>query len=423
MRDIHLKCCYDPKLEAEGHCINCNVPLCKTCVTYAELNEGICRACRRQKSFLKIYGTSRIIICGLGIVFLVVSLIWISPGNLMNGFVYGLLGVMGAVAINMLTLALMSRFLLSNLEPHQKVFVALARYSVSGNKVFFNQAIKAMKKVEDMFQYKDALFDQLVSILILQPFDLPNEWVEYLCENFIFTEQELLDGILEFGTDVFEENIFNQHHYQAIEPYIEVLKRTEKTELYNKLIDQILERLEKVDLKAVIQPPPVSFQGTQPQPVREEPSVVKDRAFLTELKLIDYELEEFLTKAKRKKDWKKISEIIEDYELPKVPKSTFEAARAMATQTQQTMKGPNGIPGTADDLGNPNKVKICAECGISFYKDHLSTYVFRDISVNVCSECLATLNKEGHREPRLLASIRKPEEYKKVVDDSKEDDN
>jgi hypothetical protein len=332
----------------------------------------------------------------------------------------------------MLVLVLLSRMLLVNLKPHQKVFVALARYSVSGNKVFFTQAIRAMKRVENMELYKDALFDQLVSILILQSYDLPLDWITYFCDNFKLTKEELLEGILKFGTDVFEENIFNQHHYQAIEPYIEVIKEAERDDLYHALIDKVLKRLENTDLKAAMRPPPITYQpmpgqqGMQQQPQsqaqRENPSVIRDRAFLTELKLIDEELKEFLVKSGRDKDWKKLNDVIEVYELPKVPKSTLDAARLMASQTQTQMKGPDGVAGTADDLGDPSKVKICAECGNTFTKDQLISYTFRDISVNVCSDCNQKLEDDGHREPRLLAGIRKPKEHKKLKDEAEDSD-
>ncbi|NHJ85938.1 MAG: hypothetical protein FK734_10785 [Asgard group archaeon] len=411
-----MKCCYDPEIESEGNCVQCNVPLCKTCLGNAQLEEGLCQACLRQKKMLKIYQIFRISVCALGVGWLVIAFIIISD-TFWDKLIYGSLGLMGAFAINMLTFYLLSRMLLSNLQSHQKVFVALARYSVTGNKVFFTQAIKAMKKVDDMTPYRDALFDQLVSILILQPYDLPTDWVEYLCENFKLTEKELLDGLLEYGTDVFEENIFNQHFYQAIEPYIEILNRTKKYDIYNKLMDQLMERLEKVDLKAATRPTPMAVPGQQEYQQRDPPNVVHDKAFLTELKLIDAELEEFLIKHKRGDDWKKIDEVISAYDLPKVPKSTFDAAKMLAMQQQQQLKGPDGIAGTSDDLGDPNKVKICAECGITFNKDEMSSYVFRNIKVNVCSECLAKLEKDGHREPRLLAQILRPgEEHQEVLE-------
>ncbi|HUT82963.1 MAG TPA: hypothetical protein VMZ29_17335 [Candidatus Bathyarchaeia archaeon] len=410
-----MKCCYDPELDSEGNCINCNVPLCKTCYTNAQLNEGLCQACLRQKRFLRIYGFYRIAICGLGIGWMVLSF-FIFPneggGFFGPGLTYGILGLLAAFAINMITLVLMSRALLSNLKPQQKVFVALARYSVSGNKVFFNQAIKAMKKVPDMTPYRDALFDQIVSILILQPHDLPTDWIEYVSEKFLLSEEELLSGILEFGQDVFDDNIFQYHYYQAIEPLIEIYKRTNRKDLYNQLIDRLIQRLNSIDLKAATKPSPVNFPGMpqqQQQPEKESASVLQDKAFLTELKLIDFELEEFLTKAKRKKDWEKINEIIEQFELPKVPKNTFDAARTMVSQQQKRPEGPDGIPGTIDDVKD-SKYKICAECSQSFPKEQLSSYVYKNIKVNVCSECSIKLEQDGHRAPRLLASITKHDE-------------
>ncbi|MHA1220284.1 MAG: hypothetical protein ACTSQB_00980, partial [Candidatus Heimdallarchaeota archaeon] len=111
------------------------------------------------------------------------------------------------------------------------------------------------------------------------------------------------------------------------------------------------------------------------------------------------------TKSKRKKDWNKIKTIIDQYELPRVPKSTFDAAKAMAAQKQQRPSGQDGIPGTVDDIVDLSKVKLCAECSRSYPKDQLSSYVYNENKVKVCSECLVILEKDGHREPKLLASI------------------
>ncbi|NHJ31661.1 MAG: hypothetical protein FK732_02255 [Asgard group archaeon] len=417
-----MKCCYDPEIESDGTCVNCRVPLCKTCLTDADLSDGLCLACNRQKKTFRFFGYFRIGMCSLGMVWLALSFLVIFPGNMTNGFTYGLLGLLGAFALNTVAAQIIQRSTFWGLKPEQRAFVLLHRYSVSGNKMYFNQAMRALKKIEDMTPFKDALFDNIVSILIYLPYDLPADWIEFLSENFNMTDKELLDGILEFGIDVFEENIFNNHIYQAIEPSIEILKRTDNEKMYHVLVDRILDRLKGIDFKAVSRPSAYVIPGMpQQQSQQEPPSVIRDRAFLTELKMIDAELEDFLTRTKRDSDWKAIADIINNYELPKVPKSTFEAAKAMAARTQQQMKGPDGIAGTEDDTGDPSKVKICAECGISFSEEHLKAYIFRDISVNVCSECYSTLEKEGHREPRLLASIRKPKEYKKLVEEAEED--
>jgi hypothetical protein len=404
--------------------VNCRVPLCKTCLTETELGDGLCRTCSRQKKIYRYSRYSQIGVCGLGMVWLAIASFVLFPGDLQNGFTYGMLGLLGAMVLNYIVGILLKRSYLWGLRPEQKAFVSLHRYSVTGDKMYLNQGIRFLSKIDERKAFKDALFDQLVSILIYLPYDLPNDWVAYLCENFSLTEEELFDGILEFGIDVFEENIFNNHIYQAIEPYIEILKRTDNEKLYHVLIDNILARLNTIDFKAVSRPPAYVIPGMpQQQQQQDSAQTIRDRAFLTELKMIDAELEDFLTKSKRKSDWKAINDILSNYELPKVPKSTFEAAKAMATQQQQQMKGPDGVAGTADDLGDPSKVKICAECGNSFNEDDLLAYVFRDISVNVCSNCNRTLEKDGHREPRLLASIRKPKELKKVVEKTEEDED
>ncbi|MHA1837559.1 MAG: hypothetical protein ACTSVH_06270, partial [Candidatus Heimdallarchaeota archaeon] len=314
--------------------------------------------------------------------------------------------------------------LISDLEPHQKVFVALSRYSITGNKIFFTQSLNAMKKVDDMTIYRDALMDHLISILILQPYDLPTDWLGYLSENFKLTEEEILNGMVEFGIDMFEDNIFIQHHYQALELFIDILKRTSNVEEYNKLIDRILEEIAKVDIKAVNKKAAPRIPGVDPtqQPKRDDPSVIRHRAFLTEITMLDSDLEEFMISQKRQKDFKKIQDIIEQFDLPAVPKNTLAAARALLpTQKGYQTQGPDQLAGTPDDALEVPKVKLCAECEQSFNKDDMLSYVYNDIKVNVCANCAVTLEKEGHREPKLLAAIKKPEAHKKSVNKEEKD--
>ena len=286
-----------------------------------------------------------------------------------------------------------------------------------------------MSKVEDMSIYKDAMFDQIVTVLILQPYDLPYDWVGFLATNFKITEQELLDGILEFGTDVFYENIFNHYHYQAMEPYIEILNRQERDDLYNKLLDDIILRLKDVDLKEINKPPEyIPGQPGQPNTMKkQEPKIIRQKAFLTQLTMIDEELGEFLKRVGREKDHKKILEFTENYELPAVPKSSFDAVKALARgqqpqqgQQQQTQQTRQQIPTSprSDLIAPPQQneevepddtvqLRTCAECGGSFPKHELSSYTYEKLKVKVCSKCNKALEADGHREPKLLAKMNK----------------
>ncbi|MHA1505496.1 MAG: hypothetical protein ACTSPT_09950, partial [Candidatus Heimdallarchaeota archaeon] len=280
-----MKCAYHPLEDADERCTVCNITLCKNCHADSELNDGMCHSCRRQQKIGQMYKYIRYGVWGLGISWIIVALM------------YGSIGIAGAIFTNFLIAFILSRMLISDLEPHQKVFVALSRYSITGNKIFFTQSLNAMKKVDDMQIYRDALMDHLISILILQPYDLPTDWLGYLSENFKLTEEEILNGMVEFGIDMFEDNIFIQHHYQAMELFIDILKRTNNVEQYNKLIDRILEEIAKVDLKAVNKKAAARIPGVDPtqQPQREEPSVVRHRAFLTEITMLDSDLEEFMS--------------------------------------------------------------------------------------------------------------------------------
>jgi len=419
-----LKCAYHPLEEAEERCTVCNITLCKNCHADSQLNDGMCHSCRRQQKISKIYTYIRYSVWGVGITWVIISLfIFTNVESWLDKILIGSTGIAGAILVNFIFAFILSRMLISDLKPHQKLFVALSRYSITGNKVFFNQAVSSMKKVDDIKLYQDALIDHIVSIIILQPHDFPSDWLGYLSEQFHFTEEELLAGIVEFGIDVFENNIFIQHHYQALESYIDILNRTNNEELYNHLVDRIIQEIQKIDLKAVNKPSPVRIPGVDPtqQPQREEPSTIRHRALLTELKLLDSELEEFMEKVNRQADFKIIKDIIDPFELPSVPKNTLAAARSLAFQTQDQPRGPDGIPGTVDDVLDVTKTKICAECGNSFNKADMQSYLFKKTKVNVCNNCFETLKKEGHREPKLLAAIKKPQEYKKSTSEKEQE--
>jgi len=418
-----LKCAFHPLEDAEERCTVCNITLCKNCYADSELNDGMCHSCRRQQKISKIYTYIRYGVWALGIAWVIIAIIIFSGvKSWLDIILYGSMGIAGAIFTNFIIAYILSRMLISDLAPHQKLFVALSRYSITGNKIFFNQAIKTLNKVEDVRIYQDALMDHIVSILILQPYDLPSDWLGYLSEQFKFTEEELLAGIVEFGVDVFEDNIFIQNHFQALEPFIDILNKTEKVDIYNKLVDRILDEISKVDIDAISKSAPVRIPGVDParQPTKEEPSTIRHRAFLTEVKLLDAEIEEFMEKQNRQKDFAKIKNIIDNFELPSVPKNTLDAARSLISQRQSPYQakgitqgqGPDGIAGTADDALDVPKVKVCAECSMSFNKDEMISYVFEDVKVNVCRNCGETLEKEGHREPKLLAAIKKPQKNK-----------
>ena len=422
-----MKCVYHPLEESEERCTICNVPICKTCKAEADLeHEGACHACTRQIKISKFYQYFRYGSCGLGIVWLVVAMIvFTNVPNFLTRISYGIYGLLGSFVLNFLAAFILTRMMLSDLEPHQRVFVGLSRYAATGNKIFFTQALKAMEKVEDMSQYKDALFDQIVTVLILQPYDLPMDWVGYLAENFKLNEDDLLAGILEFGTDVFYENIFNHSHYQAIEPYIEVLSRTKNHDLYNKLIDDILENLKDIDLKELNKPPEYipGQPGQAPRMKKQDPKTIRDKAFLTELTLIESELEEFLTQTGRDKDYKKIVAFTDNFELPAVPKSSFDAVKALAQGQvpQQSAQTPQqAMPASPrsdviapvqssieEEPEDTVQLRTCAECGQSFPKHELVSYAYEKVTVKVCSKCNKKLEKDGHRQPKLLADMNK----------------
>ncbi len=431
-----MKCVYHPIVESEERCAICNVSICKSCVTEAELdNSGACQTCARQAKIGKFYHYFRIGSCATGIIWLIASMIIFSnETKLMTRFSYGLYGLLLSFLLNFLAAFILTRMMISNLKPHQRVFVGLSRYAISGTKIFFNQALKAMSKVDDMSQYQDALFDQIVSILILQPFDLPADWVSYLSENFKITEQELLDGILEFGIDVFYDNIFNHYHYQAIEPYIEILNRQKRDDLYNKLLDDILLRLKNVDLDVLNKPPEYipGQPGQQPTLKKRDPKTIQNTALLSELSLIDVELGDFLKRVGREKDHQKILNFTDNFNLPAVPKSSFDAVKALARgqqsqqqtqqpqqtlqpqQTQQPMLSDSqrnliALPPQQEELASDETVhlKTCAECGESFAKHELSSYTFEKVKVRVCNKCNKILEADGNRKPKLLANMDK----------------
>ncbi|MEA2071495.1 MAG: hypothetical protein U9O98_09420 [Asgard group archaeon] len=406
-----MKCVYHPTVEAEERCSICNVPFCSECSTEASLNEGRCKTCRHQIKIQKIYQIVRFSMCGAGLVWAVLAFI-LFEGDTMTKISYGLYGILGVLVINFVSQFIFMRLLLSNLKPHQKVFVGLARYAATGHKVFLDQALNNYDKIKDKEQYRDALFDQIVSIIILQPYDFPKDWVEYFSETFDISQEELLEGMLEFGQDVFYENIINRSHYQAMEPYFQIIKRTENHKLFHEFMDEIVEKVQQIDIKKLSKPEPIQIPGTDKQetPVRD-PQAIQDKAFLTELKLLEKEIETFLTDNDREEDWETIKAVIKNFKLPPVPKSTFEAAKQMATrqQTQQQLPSeqlPEGEQVIETAEPSAPVIKDCAECGNAFPVNEMETYTFNDISVKVCRKCREKLEEEGHRELTLLAELR-----------------
>jgi len=127
--------------------------------------------------------------------------------------------------------------------------------------------------------------------------------------------------------------------------------------------------------------------------------------------MLDGEIEEFMISQKRQDDFVLIRNIIDSFELPAVPKNTLAAARSLLPQAQQQYRGPDkgadGISGTIDDALDVIKTKKCAECGDAFDREIMQRYIYNDVKVNVCNNCAEILEKEGHREPKLLSQVKK----------------
>lgn len=421
-----MKCVYHLETEAEEKCSRCGAPLCDICYTDAELNEELCKICRRELRAFRIVRYVQLGSCGLGIAWVIVALFLPFGGlDFWSKLLIGFAGIAAAFVINYIAIFIMTRTLFAGLEPQNKAILNLHRYAVTGMKQYFNQAIKIMNKLPDFERYKDAFYDQLVTILILQHFDLPTDWVDYFSEIFKVEEEELLENILVYGTDVFYENIFNNYNYQAIEPFIEITKRTDRDDLFNKLVDEILTNLENVDLTELTKPSSYSIPGMpqqQQQVQRESPTVLRQKALLTELKLIEEDLKQYLKHVDREEDFQKIKQIIDQYELPAVPKNTFDAVKMIGKQPQQTQQAQqtptqpqqvstqSQVPGLiapppqSEETTTEQEVhmRTCAECGKKFSKEQLKSYKFEDIKVKVCSDCLTLLKKEGNRKPKQL---------------------
>ncbi|MCF2144082.1 MAG: hypothetical protein K9W42_10305 [Candidatus Heimdallarchaeota archaeon] len=327
-----MKCCYHPDQEAEGSCAYCAVPLCKTCLVDAKPNNGYCLTCLRQKQFARTFNYLRLLVWFAGIAWMILAYFIFEPtqgDDWSYALAFSVLGPVVAVIINRLMFHVFIRLLLSNLEPQQRFFVALFRYSLTGKKSFFTQAVNALKRVPNPEYYKDAFYEQLIAVLILQPFALPAYWSDHLSSASGVKEEELLCELLTYGREIFLENIFKNHHYQAITTFIELLEKTALKDPYNELIDSIMARLESVDLEEIkrYQPHKIANRIVLQAKQEEPQKVLVDKAFLTELKLIEEDLEIFFRNENRSKDWRKIAEITKQLQLPMMPKATFEAAR------------------------------------------------------------------------------------------------
>ena len=327
-----MKCCYHPDQEAEGSCAYCAVPLCKTCLVDAKPNNGYCLTCLRQKQFARTFNYLRLFVWFAGIAWMILAYFIFEPtqgGDWSYALAFSVLGPVVAVIINRLMFHVFIRLILSNLKPQQKFFVAFFRFSLTGKKNFYSQALNAINQVPNPEVYKDAFYERFIAVLILQPFALPANWSANVSKAWKLSEEEMLLELLTYGREIFLINIFKNHHYQAITTFIELLEKTALKDPYNELIDSIMACLESVDLEEIkrYQPHKVANRIVLQAKQQEPQKVLVDKAFLTELKLIEEELETFLMKENRLKDWREIAEISKQLQLPMIPKATFEAAR------------------------------------------------------------------------------------------------
>jgi hypothetical protein len=422
-----LKCVYHPTEEATEVCPYCNLPLCDACYTDATLQENKCKVCQHTLKLSKAYQIFNTVSCSIGIAWLVAAFLIFQDVEIMTRILYGFYGLGGALILRVVVQFFIRYFLLMGLEPHQKALVGIARYASNGVDFFLKQAKKAYEKIDDPSKYEDAFVEQILSAIMLQFNKMPQNWLEYISKQFNFKPEELAEKILKTKMDFIKENIFHQYHYQAIEPIIEICEQQERDDLLLELIDEIMVIVEEINMKELGRQHTVELPGIktpqnqQQQQEKKSLTVLRNEALLTELALIDDKLEGVMKENNRKDDFELIQEKISQFELPEVPKGTFDAlkASALAAQGGQTGGGlqaaqeapmPSGANVISDDIQGLETTKAvektCAECGDTFQLENMEKYDYEDITVNVCKNCFDDLESDNHREPKKLTDIR-----------------
>ncbi|MHA1462227.1 MAG: hypothetical protein ACTSQ0_04070, partial [Candidatus Heimdallarchaeota archaeon] len=108
-----MKCVYHPMVESDNRCDICNVPICKTCTTEAELdNSGACHACTRQGKIAIFYKYFRIASCGVGGIWLVVAMLIFTTVPFLPRISYGIYGLLGAFVLNFLAAFILTRMMI-----------------------------------------------------------------------------------------------------------------------------------------------------------------------------------------------------------------------------------------------------------------------------------------------------------------------
>ncbi len=300
--DSSSYCAFHYENSSDGECSNCGLNICNFDQDYDVQANRLCKLC-----FNITKAKPRIKYIQIGIWVVVIALVVIIWSTVENGLWYALLPLLLILLVPYGMRPYIMKSYFKGLEPKESVLPILRYFEASGNLDHYKLFLKFLKKMtdEDIKAINEKLYEFLVPALSFNYSKLPENWQEKITSHLRITSDDLVNILTQKYRSVLIQTAV--HSAQSnISMFIFYLSETADDE---KLIADYIKEI------------------TSPEIMKLDTEEVNAiyKKLLEDLYLYDEKFYEYCDNLGLKKEKELISQLIEKFVPPPVPKNQLEA--------------------------------------------------------------------------------------------------
>ena len=296
-------CAFHYTNETDGKCTLCGLTLCNLDQQYNAAAERICQLCFNISRARKVVRYFQFGLWGIAIAIFI--LIW----QLMDPFNWfvAMLPLLLVLLIPYVLRPIIMRLYFRDLLPKESVLPIIRYFEASGNQDHYKLFMKLLDKLteEEMIEIKSKLFDYLVPAISFNYGRLPEEWDDELVEKLKMSKDEFVEILIsEYKKTLIQTAVHNPQ-----ENFSKFLFYLSESAQDKDLLKEYIKEITSTDV----------ISSTD-----EELNTIYNK-LLEELYLYEEKFNEICDDLELTKQKELISQLIQRYEPPLVPKNQIEA--------------------------------------------------------------------------------------------------
>lgn len=301
-QDRSTYCAFHHENPSDGECSNCGLSICNLDQNYDPQANRLCQLC-----FNITKAKPRVRYIQIGMWVIVIAAVVVIWSTVENGLWFALLPLLLILAVPYLLRPYIMKLYFKNLEPRESILPVLRYFEASGNADHFKLILKFLKNMtkEEIKAMENKIYEYLVPALAYNYSKLPDDWEENLTSNLKISEEEFVQILTQkYRSTLLQTAV---HSAQAnISDFIFLL--SEKGNDEDLIADYI---------KEITSPEIMKLKDDELNSIYKK--------MLEDLYLYDEKFYAYCDKLGLEKEKILISQLIDRFEPPPVPKNQLEA--------------------------------------------------------------------------------------------------